>query len=320
MIFIPLAILSSMTSSLPPDNHVHSQFSWDALAGSMEATCERAVQIGLPGLAFTEHADFTPWPVGPGAELPEQWRSLAGDGLLVPPPLDLAGYRECLDRCRLRFPELRILSGVELGEPHWHRPVTDALLADGSFDRVLASVHSVTIGPVTDEVSGFLGAGDPAAVVRAYLAEAAALVSQFSAYDVLAHIDYPVRKWPAGARPFDPLDFQEEYRHVLRLLARAGKALEVNTRVPLHPQVLAWWRADGGQAVTFASDAHSPDRLAAGFAEAVRVAEAAGFGAGSDPLGLWYRTLPAGPESDFGWSRPRNARSSRAMSRPRLRR
>ena len=154
MIFIPLAILSSMTSSLPPDNHVHSQFSWDALAGSMEATCERAVQIGLPGLAFTEHADFTPWPVGPGAELPEQWRSLAGDGLLVPPPLDLAGYRECLDRCRLRFPELRILSGVELGEPHWHRPVTDALLADGSFDRVLASVHSVTIGPVTDEVSG----------------------------------------------------------------------------------------------------------------------------------------------------------------------
>jgi histidinol-phosphatase (PHP family) len=48
--------MGSMTS-LPPDNHVHSQFSWDALAGSMEATYERAVQIGLPALAFTEHAD-----------------------------------------------------------------------------------------------------------------------------------------------------------------------------------------------------------------------------------------------------------------------
>jgi histidinol-phosphatase (PHP family) len=124
--------------------------------------------------------------------------------------------------------------------------------------------------------------------MRVYLAETAALVSEFSDYDVLAHIDYPVRSWPADAKPFDPLDFQEEYRHVLRLLARAGKALEVNTSVPLHPQILAWWREDGGAAITFASDAHSPDRLAAGFAEAVRVADAAGFGAGNDPLDLWH--------------------------------
>lgn len=185
---------------------------------------------------------------------------------------------------------MRILFGVELGEPHWHRPLTDTLLTDGSFDRVLASVHSVTIGPVTDEISKFLTDGDPAAAMRVYLAEAAALVSEFDAYDVLAHIDYPVRSWPADAKPFDPLDFQEEYRHVLCLLARAGKALEVNTSVPLHPQILAWWREDGGEAITFASDAHSPDRLAAGFAEAVRVADAAGFGAGKDPLDPWYRT------------------------------
>ena len=277
-------------TSLPPDSHVHSQFSWDALAGSMEATCERAVQIGLPSLAFTEHADFTPWPVGPGDELPQQWRSLVSDGMLVPPPLDLAGYRECLERCRARFPGLRILSGVELGEPHWHQPVVGALLQDGPFDRVLASVHSVTMGPVTDEISRFLAVGDPAAAMRAYLAEAAALVSQFGSYEVLAHIDYPVRDWPASAGPFDPLDFQDEYRHVLGLLARAGKALEVNTKVPLHPQVLAWWREEGGQAITFASDAHSPDRLAAGFAEAIRIAKAAGFTAGTDPLGLWHRT------------------------------
>jgi histidinol-phosphatase (PHP family) len=275
--------------SLPPDSHVHSQFSWDAMAGSMEATCEHAVQIGLPALAFTEHADFTPWPVGPDVELPEQLRSLVSDGLLIPPPLDLVAYRECLERCRLRFPQLRIMSGVELGEPHWHRSVTDTLLGDRTFDRVLASVHSVTIGPVTGEISQFFSDGDPAGAMRVYLAETAALVSEFSDYDVLAHIDYPVRSWPADAKPFDPFDFQEEYRDVLRLLVRAGKALEVNTTVPLHPQILTWWREDGGQAIAFASDAHSPDRLAAGFGDAVRVADAAGFGAGKDPLGLWYR-------------------------------
>jgi histidinol-phosphatase (PHP family) len=227
---------------LPPDNHVHSQFSWDALAGSMEATCERAVQIGLPAIAFTEHADFTPWPLPPDLELPEQLRSLVSDGLLVPPPLDLAAYRECLERCRLRFPQLRILSGVELGEPHWHRPVTDALLLDGSFDRVLASVHSVTIGPVTGEISQFLAHGDPTAALRVYLAEAAALVSEFGDYDVLAHIDYPVRSWPADAKPFDPLDFQEEYRHVLRLLARSQ---HLGPLAPADPRLVARGRRRG---------------------------------------------------------------------------
>ena len=75
--------MSSMTEAaaetgpivLPADSHVHSQWSWDALAGSMEGTCQRAVEIGLPAVAFTEHADFTPWSLGPDLlELvPDDW-------------------------------------------------------------------------------------------------------------------------------------------------------------------------------------------------------------------------------------------------------
>ena len=103
----------------------------------------------------------------------------------------------------------------------------------------------------------------PAQVLRDYLAEAAALISGFDTFEVLAHIDYPVRYWPRDARPFDPREFEDKYRHVLRTLASAGKILEVNTRVPLHPQILTWWRQEGGQAITFASDAHDPAALAA---------------------------------------------------------
>ncbi len=43
------------------DRHVHSEWSWDAAQGDMMATCARAVELGLPALAFTEHADFTLW-------------------------------------------------------------------------------------------------------------------------------------------------------------------------------------------------------------------------------------------------------------------
>ncbi len=294
-----------MTTALPADSHVHSQWSWDAEAGSMEETCRRAVEIGLPALAFTEHADFTPWCLPPGYETPEDWRLLVSDGVLTPPPLDLDGYRDCLQQCRERFPGLRILFGVELGEPHWHASRVAALLGEGGFDRVLASVHSSPSGDGFDEIGALVRSRDPAAVLRGYLAETAELISRFGGFDVLAHIDYPVRYWPREAGPCDPHEFEEEYRHVLRTLADAGKALEVNTKVPLHPQILAWWRDEGGQAITFASDAHEPAVIAAGFADAARLADAAGFTAGRDPWGLWYRKTVMGQ----GW-RPSQAASS----------
>jgi histidinol-phosphatase (PHP family) len=276
--------------NLPPDSHVHSQWSWDATAGSMEATCQRATEIGLPAVVFTEHADFTGWALQPGARIRDHWRPLVRDGVLTPPQFDLTGYLACLHHCRERFPDLRILSGVELGEPHWHASRAAALLGDCGFDRVLASVHSTSAGTGRAEIADYLRDHDPAPVMRGFLTETAALVSQFEGFDVLAHIDYPVRYWPPNAKPHDPIDYRDEYRQALRTLATAGKALEVNTRVPLHPQVLAWWREEGGQAITFASDAHAPEALAAGFAEAARLADAAGFSAGRDPAGFWRRT------------------------------
>ena len=183
---------------LPADSHVHSQWSWDALAGSMEGTCQRAVEIGLPAVAFTEHADFTPWSLGPDLlELvPDDWQPRVIDGVLTPPPLDLNGYLGCLRRCRERFPGLRILSGVELGEPHWHSARAAALLRDGGFDRVLASVHSASAGDGFAEISDSFRDQAPDRVLRGYLAETAALITGFDAFDVLAHIDYPVRYWP----------------------------------------------------------------------------------------------------------------------------
>jgi histidinol-phosphatase (PHP family) len=133
---------------LPADGHVHSEWSWDAVNGSMEQTCARAVAIGLPAVAFTEHADYTPWTVlGGGPSADQHLDSLAApEESLTPPQLDLSSYLECLQRCREKFPGLHILSGVELGEPHWHSAVVARLLSAGQFDRVLGSLHCLPLG------------------------------------------------------------------------------------------------------------------------------------------------------------------------------
>jgi histidinol-phosphatase (PHP family) len=280
-------------SPLPPDNHVHTEWSWDAVAGSMERSCAEAVRLGLPSIAFTEHVDATRWVLAPEVRDLMPTGRVGADGRFDPAALDVEGYLACVGRCRDRFPGLRILSGVELGEPHWFAEASAALLATGDFDRVLGSLHSLEIGGELWLVDHLYMAGapegvSPGGIVRAYLRELLHLVESSAAFEVLAHIDYPVRLWGAE-KPFDPAEFEDEYRAVLRALAGSGRALEVNTRLQFRPELVRWWYEEGGEAVSFGSDAHRPDRVAHEFADAADMVTAQGFCAGGDPHGFWLR-------------------------------
>jgi histidinol-phosphatase (PHP family) len=284
---------------LPPDNHVHTEWSWDADAGSMEASCARAVELGLPSIAFTEHLDFTRWVLAaPPRGGPLRDGPFGADGRFDPPPLDVEGYLECLHACRERFPGLRILSGVELGEPHWHAGELGALLASGAYQRVLGSLHSLALadGPqLVDLLYEDDGPDriDPDELMRSYLAEALRMVESSLPFEVLAHVDYPLRRRPAAGKPFELATFEEELRVVLAALARSGRVLEVNTVLPLRPEVVGWWREAGGEAVSFGSDAHVPLGVAHDFEKVAAMVEAHGFEPGSDPQDFWRRRAAA---------------------------
>src|SRR5213080_1015083 len=110
----------------------------------MDRSCERAIELGLPAIAFT----------------------------------DLAGYLDSVDRCRAKYPGLRILSGVELGEPHWFPKETADILAAGPLDVVLGSVHCIKVeGEVVDASQFRERQGlDFVTATRSYLAEVLAMV------------------------------------------------------------------------------------------------------------------------------------------------
>ena len=232
----------------------------------------------MPSIAFTDHADFTDY-------------VRARDGLL-----DVAGYQACIERCRAAFPALRILSGVELGEPHRFPAEAAAVRGAGPLDRVLGSVHCFDRGGVLVDSStpGLQDEVGADVVMRATLLETLELLRSEIEFDVLAHLDYAKRYRPSGD-PLDPFAFEEEFRAVLREAAGRGVAVEINTTRGgereryLCPDVtvLTWWREEGGRAVAFGSDAHSPDRIAAGFELAAAVVEAAGFRPQDDPSAFW---------------------------------
>lgn len=278
------------------DGHVHSEWSWDAVAGSMERSCARAVELGLPSIAFTEHAEFTVSYVSPEvrAGMPDHLGSrVTADGTTSTPALDVPAYLDCVRRCRDRFPGLRIRSGVELSEPHWHPAEVAGLLGSADFDQVLGSVHALRYDGQALGSAELYARLPRERVVRDYLAEVLRLVGSTAGFAVLAHVDYPARYWPGGMPADGPVGwpggFADELREVLRVLAASGRALEVNTRLPLSAEVIGWWWEAGGAAVSFGSDAHVPDGVGHGFAEATAVAEARGFSPAADPTGFWTR-------------------------------
>jgi len=250
----------------------------------MLAACQRAVDLGLPGLAFTEHLDFTD--AGPGDAAGDLGVKLGWWDAMR--PLDVPGYVAGLAECRERYPSLRILSGVEAGEPHLFAGSATAVLRSARFDRVLGSLHAITHEGRMVNSARLFGVWPAADVMRRYFAELLQVIATNGVFEIMAHMDYPRRHWPAGAGPYQVTDFEEEYRAVLAALAASGRVLEINTFSPLASvELLAWWREQGGRAVSFGSDAHVATRVGDKFTEAVRVAEAAGFTRGGDPLGFW---------------------------------
>ncbi len=270
---------------LPPDNHVHTEWSWDSpAAASMALSCEQALAVGVGCVAFTDHLDFTDWTdedrIGEENLDPHRY-----DRMRL---LDIAGYLAAIEDCRERYPDLRILSGAEIGEAHLFAASAGALVAGAGFDRVLGSVHAVPYGgrlTAADELFGLMPATE---VMRRYFAEVVRLIEGSDVFGVLAHLDFPRRMWPRPAGPYDETAFEAEYRAVLRALAVSGRVLEVNTKSPLASAgLMRWWRDAGGRAVSFGSDAHQPWRVGDKFKLAVDVVEAAGFRAGRDRFDFW---------------------------------
>jgi len=257
----------------------------------MERTCERALELGLRSVAFTDHAEFTAVTLlSDPARLPARFRRWVRDGMLAPPPMPLEAYLECLERCRKRFPDLKILSGVELSEPQWYAGEAASLLRQGQFDVIVCGQHTLPHGPgIWIDIGEAYRTHNPADVVRRYLAELLGLVKGWDDFAALAHIDFAMRYWPRDLAVCPPADFEEEFRAVLRALAGSGRALEINTQLPLHPDLLRWWHQEGGTAVSFGSDAHDPLRLAHGFTEAAAMAEASGFRPGRHRHDFWVR-------------------------------
>lgn len=250
------------------DLHTHSLCSPDG-AFSMLDMARAAARAGLTYLCITDHCDL-----------------LDLNGTFTPRH-DWAPARAALAQAKGCLPAgLELSMGVELGEAYEDPDTARAILAAApQLDLVIGSVHNfhAIMGRQDFYNADYQSSEMCHAALDDYLSSLEALAGLPDCYDTLAHILYPLRYMRQAGQDVSLTqgDYPGRLAVILGQVARAGKALEINTwrgqTVEEWEPLLRQFKSLGGEYVTVGSDAHHTRDVGAGVREAYELMRACGY-------------------------------------------
>ncbi|MFQ5589824.1 MAG: histidinol-phosphatase HisJ family protein [Phycisphaerae bacterium] len=241
------------------DQHVHSKHSFDSRAEPADIV-ERAIDLGLGGVTFTEHFD----------PHPQEW----GDCVY-----DDAVHTVSIERLRKRFGgDIFIGKGIEIG---YYRPRMELVLdfvGRHEFDLVVLSVHYFGGRALYDPVS-WKGM-DSTEGTLLYLETVLEMVrfceslhgSQGRVFHVLGHLDLVKRYTQRFLGTHDVSRFSDLIDDILCACLAADLVPEVNSStlrqnlvdpMPAYDTIRRYSQ-HGGTAMTMGSDAHLSETVGAG--------------------------------------------------------
>lgn len=255
------------------DNHNHSQFSFDGGRASIEEGANAAVAAGLGGLCFSDHCDHFVPPMK------------ATEENIVPEYFDVPLQQAEISRVQeIMGGRIRILKGIEIGMYEECHDDIRKVLADHSFDQVLASVHY--IDGTDPYYGGFYEGKDWKEAYGGYLETIYREMTWLGDFDIMGHFDYVVRYAPYPVASIRYRDFSDILDEMFRYLIHEGKALEINTKsyqgdrgriVELDKDLLMRYQEMGGEIISIGSDSHEPSRIGAGIRHHAGLLKGLGF-------------------------------------------
>lgn len=252
------------------DLHTHSLNSFDAESSVFEM-CESALRQGLYAIAVTDHCEAPMISQGEGCEYG------CFDRLIPKSLSETAIARKKYDG------KLRVLSGIELGEPMHDLHCTRRALDYGSYDFILASVHNLRNMPDFYFLDWTRESVDK--ILKLYFDELAE-TAEFTHFDSLAHLTYPLRYIYAKTGKLPSLEpYCDTIDKILKTLAQNDKALEINVSglykglgaaLP-DKDVISRFYSLGGRYVTLGTDAHRSGDVGRCLKEGLKLAHECGF-------------------------------------------
>ncbi|MCI8269293.1 MAG: histidinol-phosphatase HisJ family protein [Lachnospiraceae bacterium] len=257
------------------DYHVHTEFSDDS-DYPMENVVKDAIRLGLDEICFTDHVDYgikTDWDIG------EEILYREGNPFAN---VDYPRYMEKFQRLQCLYKDqIRLKLGLEFGMQRHTIPEFETLFGRYPFDFILLSVHQVNNQEFWTQ--DFQRGRTQKEYNESYYEELLYLVSHYSDYSVLGHMDLIVRYDKAGIYPFEKVKGYVE--EILKRVIKEGKGIEINTSSHRYGlknstpsgEILQLYHKLGGRILTIGSDSHKPEHLGAYIGEAKTLLKSIGF-------------------------------------------
>lgn len=249
------------------DLHMHTSSSFDGNYSALEMT-ESAVANSLATIAFTDHFDVDFYE---RHNLGVRQQTSYEDILSV--------VESCSDK-------IRILRGIEMGQPTYDVELTEKSLARYEYDFVIGSIHNLRNMPDFGDLDYKSMTEERIYELLGEYFNEMLLLAKWNGFDTLAHLTYPMRYIvQAGRNEIELSRFDGIVDEIFATLIKNGKALEINTsglRQPIGKTMptenyVRRYRELGGELLTLGSDAHFTEHVGAGIDEGYAIAERCGF-------------------------------------------
>jgi len=243
------------------DYHCHSNLSFDGKA-PLPVLARHMAAAGVQEMCLTDHCDLLD---------PDARRVYDYDW-----PTAIARF----DAAAEQFSgQLTMKLGLEFGMGHIDPPASEKILSHPRIDFVIGSIHNLS-----PEQGGadlfFEDMSTPESCARLlddYFTSMEHLV-RTDYYDVLGHINYPLR-YMHDLVTIDP--YLDRITEILRIAISKGKGIECNTNrgtvIQSWTPSLNRYRDLGGEIITTGSDTHDPTTAGAGLSQACALLKSLGF-------------------------------------------
>ncbi len=231
------------------DLHIHTSLSFDA-KGEFDEHVACAIKSGLKIIGFTEHWDFDRWD----------------------PAKNFIAHKESERLVRGYTGAIEVLFGAELAyHPHFEQDAL-ARLSEVEPDYILGSVHEIDGLMVAEALeSGQYFERHGKKGFGLYF-EQVARFAETGKYDIFGHLDVVKRFSVLFGYPFHEEAYKSIIEHILSVLVKRGKSLEINTSGLRQPpgapypslKVVQWFFECGGKYLTIGSDSHHPETVGQG--------------------------------------------------------
>lgn len=251
------------------DMHMHSDNSFDA-ENSVREMCRGAIEKDISTIAITDHME------APEIKLGD--RSVFGNMIK-----QITKSVSDVEAAAKEFEgKLKVLKGIEVGEPMHEPKLTKKAMAIADYDFVLASIHNVK--GVEDFYYLEYDESNVPSLLKRYFDELLDTAKNAD-FDSLAHLTYPTRYIISRTDIRPDLDeYAGVIDNILKILVERDKALEINTSglrtigitMP-DINIIKRFKELGGKYVTIGSDAHSVSKLGYGIEKGIEIAKTCGF-------------------------------------------